>query len=254
MAIPTPPDLARGKVSWTVGRTDGTTLPGARGTVRFEATAVAVAYSTATVLPAPVETPVVAGVMTPVDLLVNDPEVWNWRVTPRLGVVWEPFHIDVDGPVDLATAAVVPGKGPIRAVKGVKGDTGASTISDVTGLAARLAALEYRSGVRSLSRLLSSDFTVAWLYAVRHGATVSIHVTNIAYSGSATGTVTVAVIPSGLRPYATATTVTTRGKGALITASGSLQISGTPSASVDSFTFTYLTPDPIPSPPPGDPA
>lgn len=124
MSIPTPPDLVRGKVSWTVGRTDGTTLPGARGTVRFEATAVAVTYSTATVLPSPVETPVVAGVMTPVDLLVNDPEVWNWRVTPRLGVDWTAFHIDVPGPVDLATAAVVPGKGPIRAVKGEQGDPG----------------------------------------------------------------------------------------------------------------------------------
>jgi hypothetical protein len=124
MSIPTPPDLARGRVSWLVGRDDGTALPGARGTVRFEATATAVTYSTATVLPAPVETPVTDGVMTPVDLLVNDPEVWNWRVEPRVGVTWPAFHIDVDGPVDLATAAVVPGKGPIRAVKGEKGDPG----------------------------------------------------------------------------------------------------------------------------------
>lgn len=129
MAIPAPPDLSRGRVSWTVGRTDGTTLPGARGTVRFEATAVAVTYSTATVLPSPVETPVVDGIMTPVDLLVNDPEVWNWKVAPRVGVTWPEFHIDVAGPVNLATAAVVPGKGPIRAVKGETGDPGTSVES-----------------------------------------------------------------------------------------------------------------------------
>lgn len=124
MSIPTPPELERGEVSWLVGRDDGTSLPGARGMVRFEATAVAVAYSTATVLPDPVETPVVDGIMTPVDLLVNDPEVWNWKVAPRVGVTWPEFHIDVAGPVNLATAAVVPGKGPIRAVKGETGDPG----------------------------------------------------------------------------------------------------------------------------------
>lgn len=121
MSIPIPPDLARGRVTWLVGRDNGTDLPGARGTVRFEATAVAVTYSTATVLPSPEETPVVNGVMTPVDLLVNDPEVWNWTVTPRVGVKWEPFNVDVDGAVDLATAAQMPGKGPVRAVKGETG-------------------------------------------------------------------------------------------------------------------------------------
>lgn len=160
MSIPIPSGMTRGRVSWRIGHDRaGSTLPGASGTVRFEPTAVAVAYSTATVLPAPVETPVIGGVMTPVDLQVNDPDIWNWKVRPRVGVAWEPFHVDVPGPVDLATAAVVPGVGPVRAVKGDKGDTPAwgdlpgkpttfpatahqHTLDDVDGLTARLATLK----------------------------------------------------------------------------------------------------------------
>ena len=121
MSIPTPPDLAEGRVTWTIGRGSSRALSAGRGIVRFEASALAVSFSTATVLPDPVETPVLAGVMTPVDLIQNDPEIWNWIVTPMVGVQWESFPIDVDGPVDLATAAVAPGKGPIRAVKGARG-------------------------------------------------------------------------------------------------------------------------------------
>ena len=121
MSIPIPPDLAEGRVTWTIGRGSSRALEAGRGTVRFRPSAVAVNFSTATVLPEPVETPVLAGVMTPVDLIQNDPEVWNWVVEPLLGVQWEPFSIDVDGPVDLATAAQTPGKGPVRAVKGETG-------------------------------------------------------------------------------------------------------------------------------------
>ena len=121
MSIPIPPDLAEGRVTWTIGRGSSRALEAGRGTVRFRPSAVAVSFSTATVLPEPVETPVLAGVMTPVDLIQNDPEVWNWVVEPLLGVPWEPFSIDVDGPVDLATAAQTPGKGPVRAVKGETG-------------------------------------------------------------------------------------------------------------------------------------
>jgi len=128
MSISTPPDLVVGRVSWTVGRGSSRALAAGRGTVRFRASAVAVNFSTVTVLPEPVETPVVAGVMTPVDLIQNDPEVWNWVVEPLLGVPWEPFPIDVDGPVDLATAAQTPGKGPVRAVKG---ETGYSLTGEV---------------------------------------------------------------------------------------------------------------------------
>lgn len=128
MSIPTPPDLAVGRVSWTIGRGSSRALAAGRGVVRFKASAVAVNFSTVTVLPDPVETPVLAGTMTPVDLIQNDPEVWNWVVEPLVGVQWEPFPIDVDGPVDLATAAVTPGKGPVRAVKG---ETGYSLTGEV---------------------------------------------------------------------------------------------------------------------------
>ena len=125
MTIPIPSGMTRGRVSWRIGHDRaGSTLPGASGTVRFEPTARAVSYTNATVLPEPVETPVIGGVMTPVDLQVNDPEVWNWKVQPRVGVTWEPFHVDVPGPVDLATAVVVPGVGPVRAVKGDPGPPG----------------------------------------------------------------------------------------------------------------------------------
>ena len=128
MSIPIPPDLAEGRVSWTIGRGSSRALEAGRGTVRFRPSAVAVNFSTTTVLPEPVETPVVAGVMTPVDLIQNDPAIWNWVVEPLLGVPWEPFPIDVDGPVDLATAAQTPGKGPVRAVKG---ETGYSLTGEV---------------------------------------------------------------------------------------------------------------------------
>ena len=121
MTIPTPPDLAEGRVTWTIGRGSSRALAAGRGVVRFRASAVAVNFSTASVLPDPVEAPVLAGVMTPVDLIQNDPEIWNWVVEPLVGVPWEPFPIDVDGPVDLATAAVAPGRGPVRAVKGAPG-------------------------------------------------------------------------------------------------------------------------------------
>jgi hypothetical protein len=64
----------------------------------------------------------VDGVLAPIDLPINDPEVWNWRVSPHLGVVWEPFHINVEeGGTDLSSAAIVPGKGPVRVLQGPKG-------------------------------------------------------------------------------------------------------------------------------------
>ena len=133
MSIPTPPDLAEGRITWTVGRGSSRALSAGRGFVRFRPSAVATSFSTASALLEPVETPVIAGVMTPVNLIQNDPEVWNWVVEPVLGVPWEPFPIDVDGPVDLATAAVSPGKGPIRAVKGARGVGLDGTIENLGG-------------------------------------------------------------------------------------------------------------------------
>ena len=122
MSIPMPQSMDQEPVTWTLAHTTGReSLAGARGFVRFEPTAHAVAFPSMTVLPRPVEARVVEGVMEPVDLMVNDPELWNWRVTPEVGVPWTAFHVDVLAPVDLATVAVVPGKGPIRAVTGPPG-------------------------------------------------------------------------------------------------------------------------------------
>lgn len=122
MAIPIPQGMDQATVTWILAHTTGReSLAGARGFVRFEPTAVAVALPSMTVLPSPVEARVAAGVMEPVELMVNDPDLWNWRVIPEVGVPWQPFHVDVLGPTDLATVAVVPGKGTIRAVTGPPG-------------------------------------------------------------------------------------------------------------------------------------
>lgn len=131
MTIPLPSAMERATVTWTLGHADTTgPLDGARGRVRFEATAVAVAYSDRTVLPKPVETPIIAGVMTPVDLIVNDPDIWNWKVQVRVGVNWEPFHINVPAEgTNLASASITPGKGPVRVLKGDQGFQGASLAS-----------------------------------------------------------------------------------------------------------------------------
>lgn len=123
MSIPIPVGMELATVVWRLGHTTQTeTLAGARGLVKFEPTATAVSYPDTTVLPTPVTARVQGGVMEPVELTVNDPELWNWRVTPEFGVSWTPFHIDVPAAgVDLATAVVVPGKGPVRAVTGPPG-------------------------------------------------------------------------------------------------------------------------------------
>lgn len=131
MSIPLPSALKRSRVEWILGRA-GTTgsLTGARGVVQFRASAVAIAYSDRSVLPDPIETPVVAGVMTPVNLIVNDPDDWNWEVTVKVGVPWEPFSIDVpEGGLNLASAAPTPGKGPVRVLKGDQGVQGVSLTS-----------------------------------------------------------------------------------------------------------------------------
>lgn len=135
MSIPIPAGMEQATVTWRLGHTtQGSTLTGARGFVRFEPTAVAVAYPAVTVLPRPVEAKVTGGVMAPVELAVNDPDLWNWRVIPEVGVTWTPFHVDVLGPTDLATVAVVPGKGPIRAVTGPPG-RGLNLLGEKPGIA-----------------------------------------------------------------------------------------------------------------------
>lgn len=127
MSIPLPAELVRATATWTIGHAGSSgDLTGARGYVLAEPSAVAVTYPETTVLPSPVQSPISAGVMLPMNLIVNDPEVWNWKITPKLGgVVWPSFHIDVPAEgVDLAHAAITPGVGPVRTVTGKPGAPG----------------------------------------------------------------------------------------------------------------------------------
>lgn len=115
--------LTSAPVTWKLAnQIEGSRARGANGFVEFEASAVAAHHGALMWLPSPQRVDMVDGVLAPLDLPINDPAVWNWRVTPRVGVQWTPFHINVEeGGTDLATAAVVPGKGPVKVVQGPAG-------------------------------------------------------------------------------------------------------------------------------------
>lgn len=115
--------LTSAPVTWSLAnQIDGATAAGANGYVEFEASAVAFFHGGMTVLPSPQRAEVVNGVMAAKPLPVNDPAIWNWKVTPKVGVHWEPFHIDVkEGGTDLSSAAIVPGRGPVRVLRGPQG-------------------------------------------------------------------------------------------------------------------------------------
>ena len=115
--------LTSAPVTWQVANLiEGSKARGANGYVEFEASAVAVHHGSLMWLPSPQRAEVVDGTMAPLDLPINDPDVWNWKVTPRLGVNWTPFHINVEeGGTNLAHAAIVPGKGPVKVLQGPPG-------------------------------------------------------------------------------------------------------------------------------------
>ena len=115
--------LPAAPVTWTLAnQISGATARGANGYVEFEAEAVAVLQGGLTWLPSPQRAEVENGEMDTIDLPINDPDVWNWRVTPHVGVNWPTFHVNVpeDG-INLSSAAVVPGKGPVRVLQGPRG-------------------------------------------------------------------------------------------------------------------------------------
>lgn len=115
--------LSHGTVTWLISnQIDGARAAGANGYVEFEASAVAFFHGGITVLPSPQRAEVTDGEMAPIDLPVNNPDIWNWKVTPRVGVVWPAFHVDVtaDG-TDLSSAAITPGNGPVRVLQGPQG-------------------------------------------------------------------------------------------------------------------------------------
>lgn len=115
--------LPAAPVTWPVAnQIQGATARGANGYVEFEAEAVAVFQGGLTWLPSPQRAEMINGEMVPIDLPINDPDVWNWKVTPRLGVAWPPFHVNVDEDgTNLSSAATAPGKGPVQVVQGRQG-------------------------------------------------------------------------------------------------------------------------------------
>lgn len=115
--------LTSAPVTWQVAnQIQGPVARGANGYVEFEAEAIAAFQGGLTWLPSPQRAEMIDGEMVPIDLPISDPDVWNWKVTPRLGVNWPPFHINVEeGGTNLSSAAVVPGKGPVRVLQGPRG-------------------------------------------------------------------------------------------------------------------------------------
>lgn len=115
--------LPAAPVTWPVAnQIQGPTARGANGYIEFEAEAVAVLQGGLTWLPSPQRAEMIDGEMNPIDLPINNPDVWNWKVTPRLGVNWPSFHINVEeGGTNLSSAAIVPGKGPVRVLQGPRG-------------------------------------------------------------------------------------------------------------------------------------
>ncbi|MCI4013019.1 hypothetical protein [Brevibacterium sp. ZH18] len=135
------------------------------------------------------------------------------------------------------------------------GDAGtfASAKSYTDTKTAGLPALMFDSGLRNIDSSLYSGFTAAWVRLLRKGPSVTLHLTNLSYSGAGTGTISVLILPQGFRPPTTAYAYTSRGKSAQITASGVLQV-GSPGSSIDSTSLSYLTQDPAPTTLPGTPA
>jgi len=115
--------LSAGTVTWTIAnQIEGSTARGANGYVEFEASAVAAFHGGLTLLPSPQRAEMVDGELTPIDLPVNDANVWNWKVTPHVGVEWPSFHINVpEEGTDLSSAAITPGTGPVRVLQGPQG-------------------------------------------------------------------------------------------------------------------------------------
>ncbi|GAA1333959.1 hypothetical protein GCM10009592_28800 [Brachybacterium rhamnosum] len=106
------------------------------------------------------------------------------------------------------------------------------------------------TGLRDISGLLNADFSAFQLRVLRIGDSVTVHIVNLSYAGAGTGTLSVMLLPAGLRPPATAAGYTTRGQSSLVTSSGVVQVVN-PGPSVASVTFSYLTLDPFPSTLPG---
>ena len=129
-------------------------------------------------------------------------------------------------------------------------------VADVTGLAPRLAALEYTSGRRNITALIDTDdWTTGTTRAdlIRTGSTVNLSIRNVRRTDGASGTLTLLTLPTGFRPVGYQFTGTFRGAGFIADRDGAVQISN-PTSPSDHMSLTWVTADAPPSTLPGTPA
>src|SRR5699024_1247303 len=122
-----------------------------------------------------------------------------------------------------------------------------------TGLAARLAALEYRSGIRDVSSLAGAGWSDVRATVWRAGPGVNVAVNRLGRATASSGTETVFTLPSGYRPPDTIVVRSGRGMVARILTSGAVQVIA-PGVSVDYFAISFDTLQPPAISEPGDPA
>ena len=134
--------------------------------------------------------------------------------------------------------------------------------ADVTGLAARLAALEHDSGPRDITSLAGSNITSGNVYLRRSGKTVTLTVANVAPADTTAGSLTLFTIPAGFRRPARWDGYVPSGvdsglqriRSAYIFASGGFGVWATSTADRYRLDLTWITNDPPPATPPGTPA
>ena len=129
-------------------------------------------------------------------------------------------------------------------------------IADVTGLADRLAALEYDSGLRSLDALAATD--QGWaatpiIRAMRQGPVTTVSVRSLKRDEAGDGYHIVATLPPSMRPVVERFGQTFRGYRFTITTGGDIRISS-PGTVYDYLSDTFGVRAPAPFTPPGDPA
>lgn len=136
------------------------------------------------------------------------------------------------------------------------------TVPDVTGLAARLAALEYDSGLRDITAGIVDTPTSGGLYIRRQGNVITYSVDEMLY-GSSASLVGLGSIPVGFRPSGRDVEFASSRRqaadtnvGIRVTAGGNLWAYRVESGQAFRGSTTWITTDPIPAPSarPGTPA
>lgn len=133
----------------------------------------------------------------------------------------------------------------------------------IAGIEARLAALEYDSGNRNITGLISGGATSGNLRLSRVGRTVTFSAEVLVLAREEEGYGLLLSMPLGFRPWSNLkTSADNRGNisseptavNMNLDRSGGVGIVNSLRADGINFVVTYLTGDPVPSTPPGDPA